>query len=98
MVKRFLQIALVLAGCIALPGWAMLIASGPYVGTDAGAVDNFIDGDAKAGAPGNGTAWVNSTLPTTVDITFRIGDVNYYTADTPGVSAAALTGQPSYFC
>ncbi len=72
-IKRLLQIGFVLAGCIATPGWAMMI-------NDGGA-NNGIDAVAEKN-------WLNSFLGAgAVTFTIEAGDTNYFGTVANGVLA-----------
>ena len=63
-IKRLLQVGLILAGCIAAPGWAMVINDGGS--------GNGIDAVGERN-------WLNSFLGSNaVTFTIEAGDINYF--------------------
>ena len=89
MIKRLLQVGIILAGFASMPSWGILINDGgTYQGTDVGGVDTFKAEDAKAGSTAAETIWVNSILGSegiTVQYEVKAQDVVYYSTD--GISA-----------
>lgn len=101
-IKRLLQIGLILAGSIAMPGWAVMINDGGvYDGTNVGSIDTFIAEGEKQGNPTDEETWVNDVLSgyngDTTTFTVKTGDVNYFSTDTNGVFAFGLVSGPDYF-
>ena len=101
MIKRLLQVGLVLAGFASMPSWAILINDGGvFDGTDVGVVDTLLAEAAKVGDPLAEQDWVNSILaPTSVTWTIKTEPVTYFSTDASDVFAfelASVTG-PDYF-
>jgi len=98
-IKHVLQIALVLAGSITLPAWAVMINDGgAYDGVDVGSIDTFIQEGDKTGNPQSEEDWVNSILGSgSVTYTVKSEPVSYYSTDSNGVFAFALVSSPEYF-
>jgi len=72
-IKRLLQVGLILAGCIAAPGWTMMINNG--------SADNGIDAVAERN-------WLNSFLGAgAVTFTIEAGHINYFGTAANGVLA-----------
>lgn len=96
MIKRLLQVGLILAGFASMPSWAILISdtnAGIFDGTDVGIVDAFIAEADKAGNPVAETAWVNTILSgmgITVEYEVKTEDVAYFSTDTTDVFAFDL--------
>ena len=97
MIKRLLQVGLVLAGFASMPSWAVPITindGGVFDGTDVGLIDVFIAEDAKQGNPADETAWVNTILSgmgITVEYEVKAETVTYFSTDATGVFAFDLT-------
>jgi hypothetical protein len=72
-IKRLLQVGLILAGCIAAPGWTMMI--------NGGGSGNGIDAVGERN-------WLNSFLGSdAVTFTIEAGDINYFGTVANGVLA-----------
>lgn len=89
MIKRLLQVGLILAGFAAMPSWGIVIndsAAGANDGAYVGVLDTFLAEAAKAGSTADETTWVNSFLsPTVATYEIKTEDVVYFktfTADT----------------
>ena len=78
MIKRMLQVGLILAGSIAMPSWAVLVG-----GVDVGAVDTLIEVGDALGNPTDEATWVNSVLsPASTTLSgVKIEDVGIVAAD-----------------
>jgi hypothetical protein len=98
-IKRLLQVGLILAGCSALPGWAVMINDGgAYDGVNVGSIDSFIAEDHFAGSPTEEENWVNLILGAgSVTFTVKNEPVNYFGTDSNGVYAFGLASAPEYF-
>lgn len=106
MIKRLLQIGLILSGFASMPCWAILIVDvtpGSLIdGADVGSVDLFMAEADKAGNPADETIWVNSILlgigtGVTVQYEVKTEDVMYFSTDTSDVFAFELVDDSDYF-
>lgn len=92
--------ALVLGMGLATSASALVIASGPFAGTDVGGLDSLIGqtGSLSNSNPTTETAWANSLLDP--DATYYIKDENvalYAIAGHSTYYAFQLTGEPGYY-
>ena len=101
MIKRILQIGVILAGSIAMPSWAVMVGT-----TDVGAIDQLLATDVQQGNPTAETTWVNSILaaqtpPTSTNYTVKIEPANgvpILATDTANVFAFDMSpNAPDYF-
>ena len=99
MIKRLLQVGLVLAGFASMPSWAILLTDGV---TDVGGVDIVLETTTALSNSGEATetAWVNEVLTNLgVDTTsllydYKIGDSVVLATNTTDVFAMDLTVSP----
>ena len=98
MIKRLLQVGLVLAGFASMPSWAIVISG---TTTDVGVIDTFIAEDVKQGSPTDEATWINTILSgigITVEYEVKTEDVAYFSTDTTDVFAFDLAPESSdYF-
>ena len=102
MIKRLLQVGLVLAGFASMPSWAILINDGGvFDGTNVGVVDTLLAEAESVGNPLSEEDWVNSILATTTTVTYTIKTepVTYFSTDALDVFAfeLATVPGPDYF-
>jgi hypothetical protein len=110
VIKRFLQLGLLLAGFTSMSAWSIVITdtdAGSDNGTNVGAVDTLIGEISKTdlttlcGNPGGSTGcetqWANTILSPDVNWTVKVADVDYFTTDQSGVYAFELFADPGYF-
>ena len=94
MIKRILQVGILLTGFVSVSAWAILIndaGAGANNGINVGFIDTFIGEGAKQGNPTSETTWVNGVL-SGVTATFEVknGPVPYFFTDSAGVFAFEL--------
>ena len=104
MIKRLLQVGIILAGFASMPSWGVFITStDPDI--NVGGVD-FLEGTidkaefkaiCNGGSPDCEAMWVNSILEPDVSWTVKNEDINYFATDTTGVYAFKLVDTPEYF-
>lgn len=109
MLKRIIQVGLVLAGFTSLPAWSLFIndTNSADDGANVGIVDTLMGEIAKAdlttlcGNPGGSTDcetdWANSILDPDVDFKIKVADVDYFSTNENGVYAFKTLLDPGYF-
>ena len=105
MIKRLLQVGLVLAGFASMPGWAIVIndASTTYNGTDVGILDDFLVQDDTLANAGEATetAWVEAYLSsigidtTSLSYVLKNDPAPIFETDSADVFAANITTDPA---
>ena len=103
MIKRLLQVGLVLAGFASMPSWAIFISdttAGALDGADVGVVDTFVSATTEIlGSPASEETWVNSVISDTFEYTITTEDVAYFYTDVIDVFAFELAAatEPDYY-
>jgi hypothetical protein len=101
LLKRVLQIGLILAGALTMPAWAIMIddsLAGVLNGTNVGSLDSFSQEDEKQGSWQSEENWVNNFLGAgSVTYTDKTPNVTYFNTDAIGVYAFSLVSAPEYF-
>jgi len=82
MIKRLLQVGLILACFASMPSWAITIddpTAGSLVdGIDVGVVDTFVAATGILGSPTNEVTWINSVLSSDLEYAVKTEEVVYY--------------------
>lgn len=101
MIKRLLQVGIILAGFASMPSWGIAIVGGTYDGVDVGGLDNWlVTATGISGAQAE-VDLINAAFGTTYtkDEMQEEDDVAYYLTNTANTFAADLTGfsEPGFF-
>jgi len=103
MIKRLLQVGLILAGFASMPSWGIAIVGGTYDGTIVGGLDDFLiqDDTLANSSPATETTFVeNYLLSQSIDITnltfeFKVDTAPIFGTDTANVFASDIATTPS---
>ena len=100
MIKRLLQVGLVLAGFASMPSWAIVISG---TTTDVGVIDTYLAETGVLSGEAEETKWVNDTLTllginVTTEYVVKAETVTYFSTDITDVFAFDLAPESSdYF-
>jgi len=90
MIKRMLQVGLILAGSITTPSWANIMVGA----VDVGSVDSLLGVNALLGNPTDELNWVNSILNPDTTLGVKISNIGVTQANSPDTNVYAFDLSP----